>query len=240
LEQILGAHDNIVTSDETAVLAREFIEPMIRQPADAADCVTELRNLGADQISDGRAAYLRFTEAHLGEAIGSRLIVDKDPSLTPDLPLPLRMFPEARVIFPLRDPRDVCVSYFFTLIPLAPASAAALDLKSTCEFCAHSLRLWDHWKKTLPYPLMELRYEDLVTGPEVEARRLFRFLGVPWSEQALAFHEKARSRGIRTPTYADASQPIYQRAVGRWKNYERHVKPHLGVLEPYLRSFGYP
>jgi len=239
LEQILAAHDGAISTDETGVLLREFIDPILRQPISAADSVRELLDLDGDQIAEGRAAYLRFTEAHLGEGVGRRLLIDKDPSLTPDLPLPLRLFPEARIIFPLRDPRDVCVSYFFTLIPLATASAAAFDLRSTCEFCAHSLDLWAHWKKTLPYPLLETRYETLVADPERETRRLMEFLDLAWTEQVLAFHERSRTKGIRTPTYADASQPIYQRAVGRWKNYEKYLAPHRDVLDPSLRLFGY-
>jgi Flp pilus assembly protein TadD len=239
LEQILNAHDSVVSTDETGVLVHEFIDPLLRQSASAEESVGGLRDLFADQIAEGRKAYLRFTEAHLGAAIGSRLLIDKEPTLTPDLPLPLRLFPEARVIFPLRDPRDVCISYFFTLIPLAASSAPALDLGATCESCAHSLQLWAHWKQTLPGPLLETRYEALVTCPEQETRRLTEFLGLPWTGELLSFHEQARTRGIRTPTYADAAEPIYQRAVGRWKHYEKYLAPHLHLLSPYLRLFGY-
>jgi Flp pilus assembly protein TadD len=239
LEQIIAAHAGAVTTDETGVLIREFVEPILRQPASAAESIAGLRAFDADQIAAGRAAYLRFTEAHVGEAIGQRWLVDKDPSLTPDLPLPLRLFPEGRVIFPLRDPRDVCISYFLTLIPLAASSAAALDLGSTCESCAHSLELWTHWKNTLPVPLLVTRYVALVSDVERETRRVLEFLGLPWNENFLTFHERSRTRGIRTPTYADVAEPIYERAVGRWKNYEKYLAPHLDVLRPHLRAFGY-
>jgi Flp pilus assembly protein TadD len=239
VEQILAAHNGAVTTDETGVLVREFIEPLVRQPGSAAQAVCGLCEFNADQIAEGRAAYLRFTEAHLGTAIGSRLLVEKDPALTPDLPVPLRLFPEARVVFPLRDPRDVCLSYFFTMIPLAPSSAAAFDLQSTCEFCVHSLELWTRWKQTLPIPLLETRYETLVADPKGETGRLMAFLNLAWTDQVLAFHEQSRTKGIRTPTYADASEPIYQRAVGRWKNYAKYLAPHLDILRPHLRGFGY-
>ncbi|HAB18549.1 MAG TPA: sulfotransferase [Verrucomicrobiota bacterium] len=239
LEQILGAHEQVITTDETGVLLREFIQPILRDSPSAAESATELRSFEADQIESGRAAYWRYAEAHLGQSVGSRLLIEKDPALTPDLPLPLRLFPEARVVFPLRDPRDVCLSYFFTLVPLAAPSAAALDLRSTCEFCAHSLELWTHWKQVLPYPMLETRYERLVSDPERETQRLLEFLELPWTPAILAFHDRARSKGIRTPTYADVAQPIHQRAVGRWKNYEAFLHPHLELLRPQLRAFGY-
>jgi tetratricopeptide (TPR) repeat protein len=239
LEQILDAHPNAVSTDETGVLLREFIAPVLRQPPSARDSVEMICQFQPIELSHGRATYLKFTEAHLGEPIANRLLVEKEPTLTPDLPLPVRLFPESRIIFPLRDPRDVCISYFFTLVPLAASSAAALDLRSTCQFCAHSLEMWSIWKRTLATPLLESKYEDLVAAPETHSRKVLEFLGLPWDEKVTAFEKRPRLRGIRTPTYADAAQPVHTRAVGRWKNYEEHLGPCLDLLRPHLRRFGY-
>jgi Flp pilus assembly protein TadD len=239
LEQLLAAHPEVVSTDETGVWQREFLDPLIRQARRAADAVRELNGFGAEQLAAGRESYLRFTEAHLGQSINGRVLIEKDPSLTPDLPLPLRLFPETKVIFPVRDPRDICISYFFTIIPLNRISAHALDLASTCEFCAHSFRLWQHWREGLPGAKLETRYEQLVADPAGEMRRILGFLGLAWDERVLRFHERSFSKGVRTPTYADVAQPIYARAIGRWKNYTRHLEPYLDILEPALREFGY-
>jgi Flp pilus assembly protein TadD len=239
LEQILDAHPDVVTTDETGILSREFIEPIIRQPVSAQAAVDELRSFDPEQLDAGRSAYLEFTREHLGTSVDKRLLIEKDPSLTPDLPLPLRLFPEARVIFPLRDPRDICVSYFFTMLPLNHVSVAAADLKSTCEFCAHTLASWHHWRQTIPHPWLETRYEQLVSRPESEMRRMSTFLGIPWDEQLLTFYERVAHKGVRTPTYADVTQPLYQRSVGRWRNYEKYLAPHLDTLVPWLQAFGY-
>lgn len=239
LEQLLAAHPEVVSTDETGVWQREFLDPVIRQARTAADAVRELNEFGAEQLAAGREAYLRFTEAHLGQSIQGRVLIEKDPSLTPDLPLPLRLFPETKVLFPIRDPRDICISYFFTIIPLNRISAHALDLASTCEFCAHSFRLWRHWREVLPCAKLETRYEQLVADPADEMRRVLGFLGLDWDERVLRFHERSFSKGVRTPTYADVAQPIYTRSIGRWKNYARHLEPCLDVLEPALREFGY-
>jgi hypothetical protein len=239
LERILDAHPNVVTTDETGVLTREFIEPIVHQPTSAQTAVDELRSFTSDQIAGGRSAYLQFTQAHLGATVDGRLLIEKDPSLTPDLALPLRLFPEARVLFPLRDPRDVCVSYFFTLLPLNLKSVAAADLRSTCEHCAHTLACWQHWREIIPHQWLETRYENLVSLTEPEVRRAVDFLGVEWHDGLLSFHERVTEKGVRTPTYADVAQPLYQRAVGRWKNYEKYLSPHLAILRPWLRTFGY-
>jgi hypothetical protein len=239
LEQLLAAHPEVISTDETGVWQRAFLDPIIREAASATDAVRELNGFDAGQLETGRRSYLRFTEAHLGQVVGHRVLIEKDPSLTPDLPLPLRLFPETKVIFPIRDPRDICISYFFTIVPLNRMSVHALDLTATCEFCAHSFRLWRHWREVLPGPKLETHYEQLVADPPREMRRVLEFLGLDWDERVLRFHERSFSKGVRTPTYADVAQPIYTRSIGRWKNYARHLEPHLDLLEPVLREYNY-
>ena len=78
-----------------------------------------------------------------------------------------------------------------------------------------------------------------MSRPEPELRRTVEFLGVDWQDGLLNFHERVTGKGVRTPTYADVAQPLYRRAVGRWKNYEKYLAPHLAILRPWLRAFGY-
>jgi hypothetical protein len=39
------------------------------------------------------------------------------------------------------------------------------------------------------------------------ARKTLDFLGVPWDERVLEFDEHARTKMVRSPTYADVTQP---------------------------------
>src|SRR4029079_4707002 len=128
--------------------------------------------------------------------------VEKDPLATCDLGFMLRLLPEARVIFALRDPRDVCVSFFFTLLPLNPDSSPALDLASACEAAAVSLRLWKHWRSVMPQAWAEVRYERLVQAPRDELMPLMKMLELPWDERMLARRAPSKMRAIRSPTYA--------------------------------------
>lgn len=239
LEQMLAAHPGVVTTDETGILRAQFVEPMVLTAASTSEAVRELNEFDAAQLEAGRAFYLRATEAHLSESIGQRLLIEKDPLATCDLGFMLRLLPECRVIFPLRDPRDVCVSYFFTLIPLNADSAPALDLASTCAATALSLRLWRYWRNVMPQPWVEVRYERLVRDQRGELARITQTLELPWDERMLTPSEQPRLRGVRTPTYADVAQPLYTRAIGRWRHYARWLEPHLGELASLLGEFGH-
>jgi len=86
---------------------------------------------------------------------------------------------------------------------------------------------------------LEIRYEDLVEDLEAVCRRALEFLGAAWDERVLRFHEHAQTRLVRSPTYAAVAQPISKGAVGRWRNYQKHLEPWLETLAPFVKAFGY-
>jgi tetratricopeptide (TPR) repeat protein len=238
LEQMLAAHSGVASTDETGVLRTQFIEPIVLGAESARSALAEVDSFDAIQVEAGRAIYFKATAAHLGEAFGGRLLIEKDPLATQDLGLILRLLPECRVIFPLRDPRDVCVSFFFTLVPLNADSAPSLDLIETCASVALSLRLWSHWQRVMPQRWVQVRYEQLVREPDREMRSLADALDLPW-EEAMRTPSNRDARGVRSPTYADVAAPLHSRAIGRWRNYAEFLEPVLPILTPLLEEFGY-
>lgn len=94
----------------------------------------------------------------------------------------LKVWPRARFIHLVRDPRDVVISF------------RSLGW-STHPFCAANA--WDaaerHWdelcSRTEATQRFELRYEDLVVRPEAELERLCGFLGLPYTAQMFDYTE---------------------------------------------------
>jgi hypothetical protein len=99
--------------------------------------------------------------------------------------------------------------------------------------------IWQTLKPLIKNPYLEVRYEDMVADLESVARRALDFLDVPWDAHVLDFHEHARQKRVSSPTYADVTQPVYKRAQGRWRNYEKYLAPYLDKLEPFVKAFGY-
>jgi hypothetical protein len=99
--------------------------------------------------------------------------------------------------------------------------------------------IWRTLAPLIKNPCLEVRYEDMVDDLESVAHKTLDFLGVPWDARVLGFDEHARQKVVRSPTYADVTKPIYKGAVGRWRNYQKYLEPHLEKLEPYVKAFGY-
>ncbi len=165
-----------------------------------------------------------------------------------------RVAPGQRVLFLVRDPRDVAVSFYFHVLKRAsphelarkgiPPEARDLPLERFLEDerlgVPRVIGFLNRWAEELPgMPhAMCLRYEDLRAEPERELGRLLEFMGVAATPaeigEAVAFasfdrmKEKERDGFFKSrrlgPT--DAQDPeSYKVREGVVGGYRRHVEP---------------
>lgn len=240
LERVLSTSNECTGTDESGILAAQFRDPLVLHAPSTAEALAELESFSAEELSAGRAEYLRCSQEYIGEKLDGRWLIEKDPLLTADLAVPLRLFPDAKILMPLRDPRDVVLSFFFTLVPLSSGSVAAISLAQCCQYYAEVMRHWLHLREIIPAERwLQTRYEDLLAEPEAQTRKIAEFLEIKWSPKMISHHQTQSQKPISTPSYDDVSKPLYTRALGRWRNYEKHLEPHVHHLQPYLEAFGY-
>ncbi len=77
-------------------------------------------------------------------------------------------------------------------------------------------------------------YEKLVSDPKGEIGRLLDYLGLPFEEQCLRFHETPRAS--RTLSSEQVRMPLYQNGMAQWRPYETWLQPLKGALGPLLRE----
>jgi len=178
-----------------------------------------------NQISGLASEYLR----KLTELSPSALrVVDKMPGNFMQLGLIHAAFPLARIIHLRRNPIDTCLSIYFQ--QLTTAHAYANDLDDLAHYYTEYHRLMQHWQATLPQgAMLDLRYENLVEAPELWARRLVEFAGLPWDAACLDFHLSYRT--VITSSRWQVRQQISKSSMGRWRHYESFVEPLKRLLE---------
>ncbi len=239
LEQVLDAHSGLVSSDEREAFARDIFPAMWLTPATPRPTAQVFEEIPLPRLAALRDRYLGCLEAALNEPIGERMHLDKNPTLTVVLPGFVRLFPEARLLIALRDPRDVVVSCFMQYLPLNANSVYFLTLERTAQRYANDMALWRRLRSLIGSNWLEVRYEEAVANLEKEARRVLDFLGLAWEPTVLDYRERLRGKAVASPTYEAVSQPLYTRAIGRWKHYQRFLEPYLPLLQPSLDAFGY-
>ena len=239
LEQVLDSHSDIVSSDETKIMHDEAYERVIRDFPDGTSILDALDLAPLDVIRQARMDYFRYTELLLQRPISGRLLIDKNPSLNLMIPIVARIFPETRFLVALRDPRDVVMSCFMQALPLTAVSSAYLTLESAVNQYANVMGFWLEMRPRLGSQWMEVRYEEMVADLPAVAHSVLGFLGVGYEENVLRFYEHARMKRVHSPSHADVRKPLYRTAVGRWRNYQKYLEPHMAGLEHFLSVFRY-
>ncbi|WP_193185503.1 tetratricopeptide repeat-containing sulfotransferase family protein [Nisaea sediminum] len=236
LDQILDAHPDVRVIEERPVLS-SVGAGFAAAGADAlAERLAKLDEAGAAKL---RSEYAEKIARWGGDGL-PRVVVDKMPLNIVYLPLALRLYPRAKVILSLRHPCDCCLSCFMQSMQLNSAMANFTTMAGAAALYERVMALWQEIERTLSPDHISVRYEDLVTDTEDTARRVVDFLGLDWTDDILDHTGHAKSRGvIRTPSFRQVSEPIYNRAVGRWARYRDLMEPYLETLAPFARSFGY-
>lgn len=114
-----------------------------------------------------------------------RWIGDKTPRYTCYLPQLARLFPKARFINIVRDPRDVAMARLFYGQRLGVSSEVVENLAARARFIGEGGLEWVKCVAPVvkfaaknPGKLYSLKYEDMIGDPSGEARKMFDFLGV--------------------------------------------------------------
>jgi hypothetical protein len=235
LEQTLDAHPQLRSMDEQPIVQNaldDIVALGVRYPE-------ELAKLRPDQLRTIRAQYFERAAGKVKLDPGQRL-VDKNPLNMLRLPVIRRLFPNAPIILAVRHPCDVVLSCFMQHFRAPHFVLLCSDLQSLAMGYRRSFDFWYQQAAMLSPHVLEIRYENFVADFESGVRELAQFLRLPWDERMLAPAEHARAKGyISTPSYSQVVQPVNQKAVGRWRAYERHIAPIIPQLQPYLARWQY-
>ena len=180
-----------------------------------------IHDLSVTQCALMAREYLRSARARADpEAIR---IVDKAPLNFFFLGLAAKLFPDLRVIWCRRDPRDVALSIYAENFSLDAPFSTCWD--GIAHYQSAESRLMALWKKVLRVPMLELSYEEMVTKPEEQARRLIDFIDLEWQEGCLRFH--AGQSVVQTPSRWQVREAVHTRSVARWRSYQEDMEPFM-------------
>jgi hypothetical protein len=172
----------------------------------------ELERLVRGEAPVSYADFVTAVFDQHGASQGKRLVGDKVPGYVTEVPTLHGLWPRARFVHLIRDGRDVCLSVRdwqrdgrkvtgFPAWAEDPVSVTALWWEGR-------VRLGREGGAALaPGLYHELRYEALVADPADECDALCRFLGVPYDERMLGFHE-GRERDDPSLSAKKAWRPV--------------------------------
>jgi len=203
LQRVLDAHPQLQCSGEGHFIER-FTVPLAKVMREYAAHM----DLVAGRVYEGKPYYPPVGQADLDRIARGfilerlmarrpgpevRWIGDKTPRYTNHLPALLRIFPQARFINIVRDPRDVAMARMHQARRAGIGERVAEDSPERIGFIRDGGLDWANCVSPIgpfaaanPGLLHNLKYEEMIADPAGEARKLFRFLGVRDQEGVVA------------------------------------------------------
>ena len=195
--------------------------------SDASQYPSILGRMGADELAELGAEYLRRTEIYRS---GTPYFIDKMPNNFAHIGLIHLILPNARIIDARRYSMACCFSAYKQLF--ASGQNFSYSQEEIGRYYRDYVRFMDHWDRVLPGRVLRVNYEDMVADTEAEVRRMLDYLGLAFQESCLRFYRN--DRAVRTASSEQVRQPIYADAVEQWRHYESHLTPlkdRLGLLQ---------
>jgi Flp pilus assembly protein TadD len=199
-------------------------------------------NLAHSWMADYHYTATLFRDYYLARAeqygllqSSSGYFTDKMPFNEIYLPLIKMAFPNAKIVRVVRHPLDVCVSMLAN--NMTHGFHCGYRIEDISNHLAAAYDLVEHYGKEFELNEFVLRYETLVADQAGQTRNLLDYLGLPFEKACLQFHENRRY--APTPSYAQVTEKLNDRSIGRHKHYAQQLEPHVARLGKMMAAYGY-
>jgi tetratricopeptide (TPR) repeat protein len=207
VERILGSHPAMISAGETSAFAAEMRRAVKGAPSagDPADIGRRYVN----QVTAFRTPKdARFIDKTLQNYLYCGLIHTA--------------LPAAKIILVQRRPMDAC--WAILKAHFQGKFAFSYHQIELAEYVLAYRRLARHWRATLPPEvLLEINYEDIIEDQSAASRRLIDFVGLPWDDEVLRFHEGPAPSA--TASAVQVRRPVYSSSVGKWRHHAERLVP---------------
>ncbi|OOG60313.1 hypothetical protein B0E48_00780 [Rhodanobacter sp. C03] len=208
--ELLSRHPDVCNRGELSIL------PLLAQKLSG---IPQGRSEAFTQAAATYESQLRQDDS------SARWFIDKQPMNLMQIDLIMALWPNARIIYCKRNPRDTALSLWSQSF-LDDAQGYAYDFTDIATVIKDCARVMAHWHKRHAKAIYPLSYETLTADPAAGMAALAEWLGLPPCELLTA---RSTSTTISTASLWQARQPVYTGSVERWRHYAHYVPELLRI-----------
>ena len=155
------------------------------------------------------------------------------------------LFPESPLIHVLRDPRAVVAS-LLKMDWIDATTGKPLEYVSSVEGAARywvqevqaGRQILSHSEAAKNY--LEVRYEDLVSKPEITLRKILDHIGDTWDPEMLEYHKIKRNLAGESSA-EQVGKPLNEAPLRRWEQElnEKDISRIELIAAPLMKELGY-
>jgi hypothetical protein len=232
LEVVLDGHPRVVGLEEHELLTDGVLKYM-SEPLD----LLALARASDQELQSLRAAYWDRVRS-AGVNVTGKVFLDKHPLNTLKLPLIARLFPQSKILFVNRDPRDVVLSCFRRRFRMNPAMYQMLTLAGAAQFYDAVMDFAGRARSLLGLDWLDVHYERVMTDLASETRTICDFIGLEWTPGMGEFADRVRVRERATPSIAQLARGLDASSIGHWQHYRAAIEMVQPALTRWIARSG--
>jgi tetratricopeptide (TPR) repeat protein len=228
IEQILASHSQVEGTLELSTLGKIAMSTARYR----RDChyPETMRQLRAADIRAYGDQYMDQTRIY--RTAGRPRFTDKLPNNFSHVGFAHLILPNARIINARRHPLDSLLGNYKQLY--GKGQNFTYDVNELGLYYRQYHETMRHWHRVLPGKVLDVHYEETVGDFEGQVRRILAHCGLPFEEACLRFHETERA--VKTASSEQVREPLYTRALGTWRRYEKYLGPWQEELADVIES----
>jgi protein-tyrosine sulfotransferase len=207
------------------------------QTTEKAIRLTSEAGLSAEKIRNAIRLYVySIMSEHVRDA--ERLCA-KDPTILKHLEYLNTLFPNAKFVYLVRDPRAQVVSY---MKYLNQTLTSKNKLKYLSEWNDFNNDTYNQCLKVGKDRCIVVNYESLVQNTKKNMREVAKFLDISWTDDFLHHEEFIGSKIVASKVEWSTDQikhPVYKDALNNWKGVTKFDLVDLNEKAPMYKKFGY-
>lgn len=203
LENILSLNSNVVDMGEV-----DFLEESIKEIKDIKDVFNSYKK----RVNNKFKAASYFTDKNLFNFIYCPVIY--------------RYFPNAKIIYCMRNPLDNILSMYRTNFRNQSFTYSLTDI---AKLYVYHFDIMHEYKRLYSEIIFEYNYEKLVKNPNEEIPKIINWLGWEWDETYLAPHKNKRN--VFTASSSQVRKKIYASSIRVWEEYEKLLTPAIDIVK---------
>jgi len=149
----------------------------------------------------------------------------------------LKIWPEVKILFMIRDGRDMLASKM-------NVGSFDVSAQSFAQSWVDNIQAFKKFSAQNPVNSLEIIYENLVTNPAETVETICNFIGAEYSSKMLVFHEYDNTL-FRNPTghlsYKQLREGLNTKSMGRWRFdlSSEIINTFTNLAGPLLAEYGY-
>lgn len=211
VEQIVSSHSEVFGGGELPILSNIIRKNFFPNESNG---ITDFNEKINDEmmINQLKEDYLKYIENF---KYNEKYISDKSPLNFRWIGFIKLIFPNAKIIHCIRDPKNNCLSMFKNLFE--GGLGFTYDQKDLVTYFKNYLELMNFWKLNFKETILDIRYENLISNSEEEIKKIIKFCNLEWEEKCLEFHKNKSP--IKTMSTAQARMPIYKSSINSFEKF---------------------